>query len=198
MRLAKARRKIAENSESRPPMPISSNLKFGARMAFWGRLGPLSADVRTLCELNSPLGRVLELDPACWVFDPDDFGTLHDYRRLTFDPIERGRVSDCGFEFVAPVIEDQGLEWRQGQGRECLEMSSVRIDVDWSPKLTFTNAAPMSSVSKRSLVSFLFRRNATWFLSDRMLSKAHLQLYRACPVASSRHKGLAVHLLAYS
>lgn len=38
IRLANARRKMAENSVSRPPIPMSSNLKFGARMAFGGAL----------------------------------------------------------------------------------------------------------------------------------------------------------------
>ena len=39
IRLAKARRKMAENSVSRPPIPMSSNLKLGARIAFVGPLG---------------------------------------------------------------------------------------------------------------------------------------------------------------
>ena len=38
MRLANARRKMALNSVSRPPIPMSSNLKLGAKMALGGAL----------------------------------------------------------------------------------------------------------------------------------------------------------------
>lgn len=46
IRDAKARRKMAENSVSSPPIPMSSNLKFGARIALGGGLAKETSQMR--------------------------------------------------------------------------------------------------------------------------------------------------------
>lgn len=63
---AKARRKILLNSESRPPIPISSNLKFGANIAFGAALKQSSYLACSLSSLGNIIAHFLE-DPLSFI-----------------------------------------------------------------------------------------------------------------------------------
>lgn len=84
MREANARRKMAENSLSRPPMPMSSNLKFGARIALGGALS--KSCIRLSCsaslgERNVLFRARLDLDRTRRILDKVDLGlTVQDAR----------------------------------------------------------------------------------------------------------------------
>ena len=57
-----------------------------------------------------PLGRVLELDVTGRIFDPDDLCALHDDSRGSVVSVQRGDGADHCFQFMAPVVEYQGLK----------------------------------------------------------------------------------------
>lgn len=74
-------------------------------------------------------------------------------------------------------------------------MGTPEVSQNYRRPLTFTKAAAMSSVSKRSLVSLRFNLNPT---CRQRISRlvTYLQLDGAGPVSSSGYKRLAFNLLA--
>lgn len=80
-REAKARRKIVLNSESKPPIPISSNLKLGARIAFGGALRDISLCSSLGNDVRSLLCARLQFESTGRIFHEGDVGLLHEHPR---------------------------------------------------------------------------------------------------------------------
>lgn len=108
MRLANARLKIAANSVSRPPMPMSSNLKLGAKMALVGPL--ITSVVLAASPIDLPLRTVFELDSTTGVLHPDDLGAFHDDTHGIVLSIEIGDRSDHGLKLMSTVVKHDRLE----------------------------------------------------------------------------------------
>lgn len=74
---AKARRKMELNSESRPPIPMSSNLKFGAKIALGAALSNVKAWKKNRSQEDVLLGAGLYLDGTISRFDKSNISFVH-------------------------------------------------------------------------------------------------------------------------